>query len=142
MRELEDLIIDSIYQGVIQGRIDQRNAQLEVLYTIGRDVQPQELDGMMNTLLSWCGFRSYVGCSYCRYKSTDEALKKMEEVVGYAHSEHALNTAHKQDFAKTVDLLKQDLKLRLEQIDLAARAGMMDEYVICPCMSMLYSSIL
>ena len=57
-------------------------------------------------------------------------MKKMEDVVGFAHSEHAMTTTHKQEFARTVDALKQDLKMRLEQIDLASRVGMMDEYVI------------
>lgn len=55
VRELEDLVIEAIYQHVIQGRIDQRNAQIEIHNAIGRDVQPQEYDGLMATLLTWYG---------------------------------------------------------------------------------------
>jgi COP9 signalosome complex subunit 7 len=53
VRELEDLVIEAIYSGVIQGRIDQRNQQFEIHFAIGRDVQPAELDSLMQTLLTW-----------------------------------------------------------------------------------------
>lgn len=36
VRELEDLIIDCIYQGVIRGKLDQKFKQLEVDFAIGR----------------------------------------------------------------------------------------------------------
>jgi len=35
----QDLIIDSIYAGVIKGRMDQKRQLLEVHYTLGRDVE-------------------------------------------------------------------------------------------------------
>jgi len=53
VRELEDLIIEAIYAGIIQGRIDQRQQQIEIHYAIGRDVQAKEIDTLMQTLLAW-----------------------------------------------------------------------------------------
>lgn len=53
VRELEDLIIDAIYQGVIQGRLDQRKKQLEIEFTMGRDLKPEALDQMISRLDTW-----------------------------------------------------------------------------------------
>ena len=37
---LEDLLIDAIYQGLLGARLDQREAQVEVTNSLGRDVRP------------------------------------------------------------------------------------------------------
>lgn len=37
---LEDLLIEAFYSNVLKGRLDQREARLEVLSSIGRDVRP------------------------------------------------------------------------------------------------------
>ena len=39
VRELEDLIIECIYQGVIKGKLDQKQKQLEIDFAIGRGIQ-------------------------------------------------------------------------------------------------------
>jgi hypothetical protein len=39
VRALEDIIISSLYAGLLQGKLDQRAAQLEVHSTMGRDVR-------------------------------------------------------------------------------------------------------
>ena len=104
------MVIESIYQGVIQGRIDQRNQQIESHYAIGRDVQGKEVDQLMNTLLAW-------------YKNCDETVKAMEEAVGFAHSEHMMTATHKADFGKQYEARKADLKLQLEQLEMMSRSG-------------------
>ena len=38
IRSLEDLIIDCIYNDLLKGKLDQRNKELLVEYTYGRDV--------------------------------------------------------------------------------------------------------
>lgn len=53
VRELEDLIIDCIYQGIIKGRLDQKSKQLQVDFAIGRDLRPGQLETMIATLLNW-----------------------------------------------------------------------------------------
>ncbi|KAL5490798.1 hypothetical protein EMCRGX_G015982 [Ephydatia muelleri] len=50
VRELEDLIIEAIYAGIIQAKLDQRNAQLEVECFIGRDIKREKLDSMIEKL--------------------------------------------------------------------------------------------
>ena len=52
-KELEDLIIDAIYQGVIQGQLDQKRKQLEIEFAMGRDFKPSSIDAMIQVLSSW-----------------------------------------------------------------------------------------
>nr|CAB3232931.1 COP9 signalosome complex subunit 7a-like [Phallusia mammillata] len=54
VRELEDLLISAIYSNIIRGKLDQQNSRLEVDWTIGRDLTPEDLDYITNTLSSWC----------------------------------------------------------------------------------------
>ncbi|KAF6751403.1 hypothetical protein DFP72DRAFT_1034223 [Ephemerocybe angulata] len=53
VRELEDLIIDAIYQDIIRGKLDQKEEQLEVEYTMGRDVEPGKVGELLEALRSW-----------------------------------------------------------------------------------------
>ena len=53
IRELEDLIIDAMYQDVLRGRLDQKEQQLELEYTMGRDLRPGQLDEILNALKAW-----------------------------------------------------------------------------------------
>ncbi|KAI8643905.1 hypothetical protein BD408DRAFT_414080 [Parasitella parasitica] len=53
VRELEDLIIDAFYQGILTGKLDQRQRQLQVMHSMGRDLRPQQLTETMNALASW-----------------------------------------------------------------------------------------
>lgn len=52
VRALEDLIIDAFYQGVFSGKLDQRHRQLQVVNSIGRDVQFNNND-TLETLAAW-----------------------------------------------------------------------------------------
>lgn len=53
IRELEDLIIDAMYQDVLKGRLDQKEQQLELEYTMGRDIRPGQLEQLLAALKSW-----------------------------------------------------------------------------------------
>ena len=53
VRELEDLIIEAIYQDVIKGKLDQKRKQLEIEYTMGRDLRPGQIDKMLEVLGAW-----------------------------------------------------------------------------------------
>ena len=59
IRELEDLLItDCFHQGIITGRLDQRQKRVEVLDSIGRDVPASELQPIIDSLQKW-----WVQCS-------------------------------------------------------------------------------
>ena len=53
LRELEDLIIDAIYQDIISGKLDQKEQQFEVEYVMGRDLGPGKVESLLNSLQEW-----------------------------------------------------------------------------------------
>ena len=60
IRDLEDLIIDAIYQEVIIGKLDQKEQQFDVEYTMGRDVEASTIEGMLVALQNWYVFRPII----------------------------------------------------------------------------------
>lgn len=54
IRELEDLIIDAIYLDILRGKLDQKEQQFEVEYTMGRDLEPESLGNLLGALQDWC----------------------------------------------------------------------------------------
>ncbi|PPQ73262.1 hypothetical protein CVT26_015220 [Gymnopilus dilepis] len=60
VRELEDLIIDAIYLDLLQGKLDQKEEQLEVSYTMGRDLEPGKLEQILAALQDWASTTSAV----------------------------------------------------------------------------------
>jgi COP9 signalosome complex subunit 7 len=54
LRELEDMLItDCIYPGLLDARLDQRQQQLIVFHTYGRDVHPDKLPALVDALDAW-----------------------------------------------------------------------------------------
>lgn len=53
IRELEDLIIEAFYADIIKGKLDQMRNQLEIEFTIGRDVTDEQLDDILYILEDW-----------------------------------------------------------------------------------------
>lgn len=53
IRDLEDLIIDAIYLDVIRGKLDQKDQQFEVEYTMGRDLAPGKVESVLAALQAW-----------------------------------------------------------------------------------------
>uniref|UniRef100_UPI00398F82EC COP9 signalosome complex subunit 7a isoform X1 n=2 Tax=Pristiophorus japonicus TaxID=55135 RepID=UPI00398F82EC len=97
LRELEDLIIEAIYADIVQGKLDQRNQLLEVDYSIGRDIRPQDISSMARTLQEWCN-----GC--------EAVLAGIEDQIGRAdqYKEHQVKV--KQQVENEVLNLKKTLK--------------------------------
>ena len=54
IRELEDVLItDCFHQGIVTGRLDQRQKRVEVLDSIGRDVRASQLQTITDALSTW-----------------------------------------------------------------------------------------
>jgi COP9 signalosome complex subunit 7 len=53
VRELEDLIIDAIYQDIVRGKLDQKQQQFEVEFTMGRDLREGQLQQLLLSLQTW-----------------------------------------------------------------------------------------
>ncbi|KZT42854.1 PCI-domain-containing protein [Sistotremastrum suecicum HHB10207 ss-3] len=53
VRELEDLIIDSIYLDIVHGKLNQQQSVFEVEWSMGRDLRPGEIDDLLAALKGW-----------------------------------------------------------------------------------------
>ncbi|KAJ3380356.1 hypothetical protein HDU84_005973 [Entophlyctis sp. JEL0112] len=53
IRELEDLVIDAMYLGMIEGKLDQKTMTLRVEKAMGRDLQPGQTQNVLAHLSSW-----------------------------------------------------------------------------------------
>ena len=54
IRELEDLLItDCFHQGLLTGRLDQKQKRVEVLDSVGRDVRASQLQPILDALKQW-----------------------------------------------------------------------------------------
>lgn len=108
VRDLEDLIIESIYAGkstistkfdwslmcavfvdIIHGKLDQRKSQLEVDYAIGRDIRLDDIGKISATLLEWC-------------QSCETVLNCVEEQIDRANAKKAVVLRHKEDIEHEV----------------------------------------
>jgi len=101
LRELEDVIIDAIYQGLFQGQLDQKRKQLEVELAMGRDLKPDSVDSMMRVLQDWSG-------------QSQELLKTIKDKIQHATY---MNDAEKKTTRRTwkkVEIVKSTLKAALE----------------------------
>lgn len=113
VRELEDLIIESIYAGlcsiflsfflsfskqikndfvadIIHGKLDQKNKQLEVDYAIGRDIRPEDVSKISATLQEWSD-------------SCESVLHTIEIQVDRANAAKAARTKHTEDLEEEVN---------------------------------------
>ncbi|KAI9007424.1 hypothetical protein CLU79DRAFT_778644 [Phycomyces nitens] len=53
VRALEDLIIDAFYQNILQGKLDQRQQQLQVERAMGRDQEESQIEETLAILEAW-----------------------------------------------------------------------------------------
>ncbi|KAG7385506.1 COP9 signalosome complex subunit 7a [Phytophthora pseudosyringae] len=53
VREVEDILIDTIYSGLIQGKLDQKLRCFVVKYAVGRDTHHEDIDDMIQKLTNW-----------------------------------------------------------------------------------------
>ncbi|MEJ1279917.1 COP9 signalosome subunit 7A [Cricetulus griseus] len=98
VRQLEDLVIEAVYADILRGSLDQRNQRLEVDYSIGRDIQRQDLSAIARTLQEWC-----VGC--------EVVLSGIEEQVSRANQHKEQQLGLKQQIESEVANLKKTIKV-------------------------------
>ena len=55
IRELEDLVIDCIYENLVEAKIDHKKAGVQVFSSFGRDVPPEQVPAMLNKLKTFLG---------------------------------------------------------------------------------------
>ena len=53
VREIEDLVLDTIYAGLLDGKLDQAKGVLNIKSCVSRDVRLHDIDGMIAKLSAW-----------------------------------------------------------------------------------------
>ena len=94
VRDLEDLLIDCIYAGVIVGRMDQQAKKLRVQSAIGRDVSDLDLGAMCEKLEHWSRMCSHM------IESVSASTKQAENYC-------ELDKMRKQELGRQVTKLKE-----------------------------------
>lgn len=101
VRVLEDIIIESIYQEIIQGKLDQRSKCLEIDWTMGRDVASNQIEQLLETLSSW-------------NDNAQALLKTIESKVSQAARAAEQNRIHQEQFSKKVEELQTNVKAAMD----------------------------
>jgi len=99
VRELEDIIIDCVYLGLIQGKLDQRKRIFEVQSVIGRDLGQGEVDDMIDQLNTWLS-------------SSESVLKTLEKKIEQANTLYEKKKTQQNDLEKQKKISLKDSKLR------------------------------
>ncbi|XP_029635451.1 COP9 signalosome complex subunit 7b isoform X2 [Octopus bimaculoides] len=104
LRDLEDLIIEAIYAGIIKGKLDQKNKQLEVDYAIGRDIRSEAIPEIISVLQEWCN-------------SCDAVLKGIETQIVKANKLKEKKLKTKLQIENEVANVKKSLKSTQQDLD-------------------------
>jgi len=101
IRDIEDLIIDAIYTGIVQGKLDQKSQQFEAEFAMGRDLKPESIEAMISLLQNWS-------------VQSDGLLKTIKENISHANIMDEQEKKHKEEFAKKVESVKSTIKIAME----------------------------
>ena len=96
-RQLEDLIIDSIYEGLIKGKIDHKNSCLRVFECYGRDLKPE------NVLKTLDKIKNYI-------KSVDHLEAAILKNIDSLQATKSLGALKKEQFDKVYTETKASIK--------------------------------
>jgi len=100
VRDIEDLILDTIYEGLIFAKLDQNAKIVQIDFAMGRDVKPEQLKEMQLVLANWL-------------KKSEELIQTIEDKIKYAQGEWKMNILRKDEFDKQLDERKHQLQLLL-----------------------------
>eukprot|EP01126_Amoeba_proteus_P029162 TRINITY_DN2874_c0_g1_i1.p1 TRINITY_DN2874_c0_g1~~TRINITY_DN2874_c0_g1_i1.p1 ORF type:complete len:251 (+),score=54.24 TRINITY_DN2874_c0_g1_i1:65-817(+) len=112
-REVEELIIDGLYKGILKGKLDSGGGKFNVETTIGRDVRQNEIDELLTKLGLW-------------EIETRRVLESIEKKIKYAQEEHDRVTKAKETHIRRFEESKASVKTILEsEIEGHGHGGMM-----------------
>ncbi|KAI8816070.1 uncharacterized protein EV422DRAFT_501661 [Fimicolochytrium jonesii] len=97
VRELEDLIIDAIYQDLIRGKLDQSKKCLEVEFAMGRDLRPEQATQIMALLSAWC-------------RTSETILTTIDANIAHISKVTAEEAKRKEEHSKSVEQKKWDVQ--------------------------------
>ncbi|EFJ46735.1 hypothetical protein VOLCADRAFT_81770 [Volvox carteri f. nagariensis] len=100
VRELEDFLINHcFYTGVIiAGKLDQKQACLQVHDVLGRDVRPEQLPDLIQRMARWIA-------------AGDELLRAIEGRVSYATATSDAARQHREELEARIEEVKRAIKV-------------------------------
>jgi len=108
VRELEDLIIESIYAGIIKGKLDQKEQRFQVDWIMARDIRPGQVQDMLKLLNQWSA-------------KSETLMGEIKERIQYANLSHEEHKKQNKEFEDRVEDIKSNLKVAMET-DMASDA--------------------
>ncbi|KAF9445619.1 hypothetical protein P691DRAFT_805448 [Macrolepiota fuliginosa MF-IS2] len=113
VRELEDLIIDAIYLNILRGKLDQKEGQLEVEYTMGRDLEPGKLENILSALQDWS-------------TTTASVLATLDEKINHIAKEANTSKARQAEYETQLQANLKEILDRKEKQGLLSRRALGD----------------
>lgn len=98
------MIIDTFYQGIIVGKLDQRSQQLIVETTMGRDVLPEQLDRTMQALEDWS-------------TQTRLVLESIDNQIREANDALKNNQNERQEYDNQVEQVRRSIRARKDNME-------------------------
>ncbi|XP_072960834.1 COP9 signalosome complex subunit 7-like isoform X2 [Typha angustifolia] len=112
VRELEDFLINEcMYSGIVRGKLNQSRRCFEVQFAAGRDLRPEQLNDMIQTLTGWLG-------------TSDSILHLIQENIKWADTTSEANKKHRKEAEDKVEQVKKSVKA---DIDLRGHEGIFSE---------------
>ncbi|KAJ1956864.1 hypothetical protein GGI12_005192 [Dipsacomyces acuminosporus] len=105
-QQMEDLVINTIYKGLISAKLDQRRRLIEVDYVIGRDVSREELRSMHSLLTAWS--------AVC-----EQALGSLNESIAEANAAATIKKREDVEFTQNL----QDVRVKYASSSADGDAG-------------------
>ncbi|KAG1871800.1 hypothetical protein DFJ58DRAFT_890462, partial [Suillus subalutaceus] len=104
IRDLEDLIIDAIYLDILRGKLDQKEQQLEIEYTMGRDLEPGKAEAVA------CGSEDMVASTTVSVLSALD--NKLTQIASYSAAVAVDNEEHDRAYNAILKDVSKDTKKR------------------------------
>ncbi|KAL8155345.1 hypothetical protein AgCh_000649 [Apium graveolens] len=102
VRELEDFLIsECMYVGIVRGKLDQLRRCFEVQFAAGRDLRPEQLGSMIQTLSSWL-------------TTSENLLTTIQEKIKWADNMSELDQKHKKEVEERIEEVKKSLPHKAE----------------------------
>ncbi|KAF9933359.1 hypothetical protein FBU30_005763 [Linnemannia zychae] len=95
VRQLEDLIMDAIYQNLINANLDQKLKQVEVHSAMGRDLRPGQAQDMLRVLAEWT-------------KTSETLLQALNAKMTQVHENYEKEKLAKETFEKELEAIKKE----------------------------------
>ncbi|KAL5150593.1 COP9 signalosome complex subunit 7 [Glycine soja] len=97
VRELEDFLINEcMYAGIVRGKLDQLRRCFEVQFAAGRDLRPDQLGNMIQTLSNWLS-------------TSENMLVSIQEKIKWADAMSEIDKKHRKDVEEKVEEVKKSI---------------------------------